>query len=403
MTVPAPECTALKIESVSSYVIRIPRNFRDAIGGAGSPSSLQLTNRRYRSAESYSTVYSQDIECLLVKIEAGGFIGWGEAQAPVAPEICHAIIEHLVGPLVVGAPAMPAATFRRLYDAMRVRGHSGSFYLDALAAVDLALWDLLGKVTGKSVSDLLGGASRSSIPSYVSGLLGTEHKSQVEYAMSKVQQGAKAFKVYWSDCFDQGLSLIERLRAQLPAKTEIYVDTLWRMNRQQAAEYANRLADLHVGWLEAPLIPEDIAGHIWLCSVSRTAIAIGESYRSSWDFGRLTEERAADILQPDLGRCGITTTREVIEMCARHNMGFAPHVSIGLGPQLAAALHTSAIAPTLIRTECNPDVLAVARKFSNIDMEQEFSEFRIPAGPGLGVDISEHALQPYVTATTTVT
>lgn len=392
----------LKIESVSSYVVRVPRNFAQAIGGAGSPSILQSGERRYRRAKSYSTVYSQEIECLLVQVKAGGYVGWGEAQAPVAPEICHAIIEHLVGPLLVGEPApAPAATYSRLYDGMRVRGHSGGFYLDALAAIDIALWDLLGKVTGKPLAELLGGPLRTSIPLYVSGLLGDDLDSQINYALEKVEHGATAFKVYWPDCFDQGLKLIERLRAKLP-QIDIYVDALWRMDRHQAARYAEALAALRVGWLEAPLMPEDIAGHAWLCDVSKTPIAIGESYRSTWDFERLADERAADILQPDLGRCGITTTRFITELCAGRSLGFAPHVSISLGLQLAAAIHVAAVAPTLVRVESNPGILAVAQKFSDISAKDEFSLFEVPDRPGLGVDISEKALQPYVTASTTI-
>jgi galactonate dehydratase len=118
---------------------------------------------------------------------------------------------------------------------------------------------------------------------------------------------------------------------------------------------------------------------------------------------RLVEEFAAHILQPDLGRCGITTTRFITQLCASRNLGFAPHVSISLGPQLAAALHVSAVAPTLIRAESNPDVLAVARKFSNIAVVREFAEFQIPAGAGLGIEVFEEKLHPFVTASATLT
>ena len=394
----------LAVDSVSSYVVRVPRNFERAIGGAGSPSALETSARRYSSARTYSTVYSQEIECLLVKIAAGQHVGWGEAQAPVAPEICHAIVEHLVGPLVVGrSAASPASTYTYLYDAMRVRGHSGGFYLDALAAIDMALWDLLGKVTGTPVCDLLGGRVRDTIPAYVSGIPGNTSDECLHYAMDRAKLGATAFKVFWTNDFDRELRLLQKLRAELPPTTELYVDSLWRMNTQQAAYYSRALAELRIGWLEAPLIPEDIRGHSWLCGVAGTPIAVGESYRSSFDFVRLVEESAAHILQPDLGRCGITTTRFVTQLCATRNLGFAPHVSIGLGPQLAAALHVSAAAPTLIRAESNPDVLEVARKFSDITAVRELAEFRVPSGPGLGIAMSEERLHPFVTAHATLT
>lgn len=402
-SVPEPDGQFV-VDSVSSYVVRIPRNFDRAVGGAGSPAVLKNPKQRYSAAQSYSTVYSQEIECLLVKVVAGEYVGWGEAQAPVAPEVCHAIIEHLVGPLVVGqSAASPSSMYSRLYDAMRVRGHSGGFYLDALAAIDMALWDLLGKVTGKPICDLLGGRVRKTIPSYVSGLPGKDQEECLHYAKERAKQGATAFKVYWTNDFDCELRLLQRLRRELPATTDLFVDTLWRMTTQQAVYYSQALAELRIGWLEAPLIPEDIRGYAWLCSVARTPIAIGESYRSTFDFTRIVDESAAHVLQPDLGRCGITTTRFVTELCASRNLGFAPHVSISLGPQLAAALHVSAVAPTLIRAESNPDVLAVARKFSDIGVVREFAEFQIPAGSGLGIEVSEEKLHPFVMASAILT
>jgi D-galactarolactone cycloisomerase len=392
----------LPVDSITTYVVRIPRNFETAVGGGGSPSVLSSGSPRYRKASAYATVYSQEIECLLVKIKAGDYIGWGEAQTPVAPEICNSILEYLAGPLLIGQNALaPARVYDILYDAMRVRGHFGGFYLDALAAIDIALWDITGKAAGLPVSSLLGKTPQKTIPIYVSGVTGSGLDSQMEYAMCRVNEGAEAFKIFWPDSFSEGLVLIQGLRKSFPA-VELYVDALWRMNRDEAAYYAKALAEERVSWLEAPFMPEEMTDHAWLRSTSPVPIAIGESYRGRYEFQRIVETRSADVLQPDLGRCGITGAHYVSDLAASSGLSFAPHISISLGPQLAAAIHVSSCSPSLIRAEVNPQVLAVAQKFIDVSLSATLAHIQTPASPGIGITVSESGLQPYIAATATV-
>lgn len=392
----------LQVDSLTSYALRIPRDFDRAIGGAGSPSVLSNGTARYRSASSYATVYSNEIEALLIKVTAGDYVGWGEAQTPIAPEICHSILEHLAGPLLIGQNALsPADVYRTLYDAMRVRGHSSGFYLDALAAIDIALWDICGKAVNRPTCSLLSKDAKPQVPLYISGVSGANTEEQLDYAINAAEQGAKAFKIFWPNSFEEGFSLIRQLRQKLP-QVDLYVDALWRLNREEAAYYAAALGEQRVAWLEAPFMPEDLAAHAWLRSVSPIPIAIGESYRGLVEFQRVFEAGAADVLQPDLGRCGISTAYSVAQIAQSKKLSFAPHVSISLGPQLAAAIHVSAASPALIRAEINPQILAVAQRFTNIPLIVTKAHFVTPTSPGLGVSISESSLQPYVAMTATV-
>ncbi len=393
----------LKVDSITSYVLRIPRDFRAALGGAGSPSSLTQGTARYRSAASYATVYSGEIECLLVKVVAGEYIGWGEAQTPIAPEICHSILEHLAGPLLIGLDALqPEATYQSLYDAMRVRGHGGGFYLDALAAIDIALWDIRAKVANLPVASLLSDHPADRVPLYISGLPGVTTEERLQYAIEMASQGTPAFKIFWVDALDEGLSLVRQVRESLP-DVDLYVDALWRLDPEQASFYAQQLSLLRVGWLEAPFMPEEIAAHSRLQRESTLPIAIGESYRGRSEFQRIFDEQAACVLQPDLGRCGIGTASWVARSAFERGLGFAPHVSISLGPQLAAAIHLSASSPALIRTEINPQILAVAQQFVTVPLQVSASHFVIPTLPGLGVSIAEDAIAPFVAARATIT
>ena len=136
----------MKIRSVTAFAIRIPRNMSEARGTAGSPAQLVAGTSAYRSAVSYQTLYSSMIETALIRIETDdGLIGWGEAQSPVAPEVVVSIVGTILGPLLLGEdPMAHERLWSRMYNAMRVRGHTGSFLLDAIAGIDTALWDIRG-------------------------------------------------------------------------------------------------------------------------------------------------------------------------------------------------------------------------------------------------------------------
>jgi D-galactarolactone cycloisomerase len=393
----------LKVDSVTALALRIPRDFGGGIGGAGSPSQLSRGTQRYRKAASFSTVYSEDIECLLVKVTACGLTGWGEAQTPIAPEICFSVLEHLAGPLLIGQSAVdPTGAYNNLYDAMRVRGHSAGFYLDALAALNIALWDIAGQAACKPVHQLLGASARPNIPLYISGLPGATQEEQVHFALERAQEGTSAFKVFWGTGLDDCLRLICSLRDILPETTELYMDALWRMNEAEAVDCARLLLAERVGWLEAPFMPEEIAAHARLRKLTSLPIAIGESYRSSYQFRDIIDAGAASILQPDLGRCGISVSHQIAQWAADNNLDFAPHISISLGPQILAALHVSAVAPTLIRAETNPQVLSVAQMSMTAALTVTPTHFELPNQPGLGASIAQEALAPFIVAETTI-
>lgn len=395
---------SLPIRSITTYVMRVPRNFGDAIGGAGTPAELNSGTARYSRAASYGTIYSQSLEAFLVRIEAGDFVGWGEAQAPIAPEVCQAIFEHVLAPLLLGQNADdPAAVYRMLYESMRVRGHWNGFFPDALAAVDIALWDIVGQARSLPIHAMLSADAHPNIPTYVSGVVGRSIEEQVAFAGEKSSKGAEAFKVFWPGSFDGGYTLLHALRSELPAATELFVDVLWRLDMNQALFYAALFADLNIGWFEAPLPPENLTLHAELAAASPVAIAIGECYRSLADFTQIATLPAASVLQPDLGRCGITLTAQVADLCCQQGLRFAPHVSIGMGPQIAAAMHVSAATSSLLRMEVNPQILSIAQQFLRHPLKFDAAIAHAPVAPGLGIEVDQEKVDQYTTRSTTHT
>ena len=189
----------MRLDSITTFAVRIPREQLSARGGAGSPASLKGSAGDYRIAEHYPTVYSRNLETLLVKIiTSEGFTGWGEAQAPVVPEAAQQIVNVLLAPLLLAVDASSPLHIREmLYNAMRVRGHFGGFYIDAISAVDCALWDIAGKRCGLPVYKMLGGPVQSALPVYISGLEG----QTVEETSSIVRSASRHRRICCQDFY----------------------------------------------------------------------------------------------------------------------------------------------------------------------------------------------------------
>jgi D-galactarolactone cycloisomerase len=125
-------------------------------------------------------------------------------------------------------------------------------------------------------------------------------------------------------------------------------------------------------------------------------IALGESYRTRFELRPFFERGAVSVLQPDLGRSGITETRKLAVLADTFHVPIAPHVSLGLGPQLAAGLHLAAATTNLARLEYNGRVYDIANRFLRAPLPDHVAEMKPPEGPGLGITVDETALAPYV-------
>src|SRR5690606_25185564 len=161
----------VKIVSVSAFPLRVPpaeTYWGARTWGEGTGADLDayppVARRRY--------AYSRTIDTVLVRVETDdGVVGWGECKAPVAPSVAAACVNELLRPIVLGSSLDAiAVTWERMYAAMRVRGHDSGFWLEAIAGVDIALWDAWGRTLGQPVYALLGGAFREAAPVYASGV-----------------------------------------------------------------------------------------------------------------------------------------------------------------------------------------------------------------------------------------
>ena len=375
----------MRIRSVESFPIRLPRDIGEATGRAGSPTVLAAGASSYRWSQVFPCLYSTDFETAVVRLTTDcGKVGWGEAQAPLAPEVACAIVDRLLAPVLVGqefdaSPAGVAWWWDRMYSAMRVRGQTGGFMLDAISGVDIALWDLAGKAAGKPVCELLSAAPKRSIPAYFSGLPSSGRGDAARRAMD---QGFGMFKLFY-DTADA--SAFFSAMDTLP-EASYAVDALWRHTPDSAVAFGRELDARGATWFEAPLAPEDPHAHGELAAAIVTPVAIGESYRTRFELAPFFQAGAVEVLQPDLGRCGITEGMRLAAEAARRGIPVVPHLSIAFGPQIAAALHFAAAASNCDLAEFNPSVLDTANRFLASPLAMVGGAYVVPGEPGLGIE-----------------
>jgi galactonate dehydratase len=362
--------------------VRLPRDAAAAQGTAGSPTALSGSGG-YRWSTAYPVLYSVNFETALVRVElSNGLVGWGEAQAPLAPEVACTIAGHLLRPAVVGeefdgSPQQIAALWERMYATMRVRGHSGGFMLDAMSGVDIALWDLAGKLAEKPVASLLAAAPKQTVPAYLSGTSGATVAERAAFAARHAAEGFSLVKLYYETEWRDLLAVADAL----PAGMQFAVDALWHLPPADAVEMARELDARNARWLECPLYPEDVAGHAALAAAITTPLALGESYRTLAELQPFLS--IAKILQPDLGRVGITG---FMKIAAAFPGPVVPHLSIAMGPQVAAAIHVAAAAGNCDLCEFNPNVLATANAFLAEPLRCEGGRYHVPFAQGLGIE-----------------
>ncbi len=380
------DCFPLKITTPQAY-----------LGG-----EVKASDSDYYYRPEYRCVYSRKMETCLVKITTdSGHVGWGEALAPVVPQVIAELITHLFAPLLTGqSPFASQVLNARMYDAMRDRGHITGYHIDALAAVDIALWDLKGQILNQPVYQLLGGAFREQIPCYVSGLPEPDLPARCALALRWQQKGFNAIKLALGYGVQQDIENVRAIRDALGPQASLFLDAHWNYSVAQAAELANALHPLGVGFLEAPLLPEDIAGHRELRAKSPLPIALGETERTRYQFKPFIEQRAMDIVQPDVGRTGITELMHIASLAQTWNLQVAPHLSVGLGPCIAASIHVAAALPNLFMLEYQPPVFELANQLLDTPLVCEAGHYTLPQGAGLGIAVNEARVRESVMGVT---
>ena len=367
--------------------------------GVGERPEMGTVRRGYRSVPPYRALFSDNLETMLVRVTTDeGISGIGEAQAPIGPEVAQSIVKHLLGPLLIGAdPLDRDVLWDRMFGGLRDRGHPTGFALDAIAALDIALWDVAGKALGLPISKLMGGAYRDRLPAYVSGVSGKTREARRETILSYREQGFSAFKLFIGHGVREDVAELAAAREAAGDDATLMADAHWMYDVPAATALGRELERLSYAWLEAPLQPEDVSGHAKLAAALDIAIAVGEPYRSRYEFLPFFEARALEVAQPDVGRAGgLSECRKIAAMAETYSIPIAPHQGYSLGVYIAAAVQLAAAIPNFLIMEFQPSVQQWSERMLTEPPRYRAGAVEVPDRPGLGTDLRWDLLAPYM-------
>jgi galactonate dehydratase len=380
------------IRSVESFIISIPRD-TPYLGPLGPGESINP--RGYLIRQGNRAIYPSTDMSVLIKITADdGTVGWGETYGIVAPDAVTSIIDDVLGPVMVGRDPRDAVVIQEdLYDLMRVRGFFGGYYVDAIAGVDIAVWDLFGKLVGQPVVKLLGGQRMAQIPAYVSGLPRATLDQRLELAREFRARGFDAFK-YAAAVSQEGIVREMRvLREGLGPDVKLMVDLHWKFTAQEAIQLIDQLAPYQPYFVEAPCQPEDIEGQAHVGASIKVPLALGEEWRTVFEVRPRLERRSMSIIQPEMGHTGISQFMQIARMANAFHVKVIPHASIGIGIFQAASLHATAALPNCPMHEYQHSVFDRNLQYVKTTMRCANGQFTLPQGPGLGTEPHEDVWQ----------
>src|SRR6478752_10113903 len=236
-----------RVAKVEVFSITIPRD-TPYLGAIRSEETVNAKGYVVRSHN--RTVYPTVDRSVVVRIEtSGGAVGWGETYGIVAPGAAMAIIDDLLADFVIGRDPRDAAVIHDdLYDLMRVRGYTGGFYLDALAAIDIALWDLNARLADRPLVAMLGGRRHERLPAYISGLPKRTRAERADFAAEWQAKGFDSFKFAAPVADDGNVAEIATLRERLGPEARIACDMHWVHTAEEAVA-AIRAMEPHGLWL----------------------------------------------------------------------------------------------------------------------------------------------------------
>jgi len=373
------------IRSVETFVVALPRDV-PYLGPLGDGESIN--ERGYFVRRGNRTIYPTVDRSVLVKITADdGTVGWGETYGIVAPQAVIAIVADVFAPLLIGRePVEIPAIWDELYSLMRVRGHWSGFFTDALAAIDIALWDLAGKRAGQPVVQMLGGARHERIPAYASGLPRATLAERVDLARELVAQGFRGVKFAAVVSNEGVVAEMRALREALGPDIEIMVDLHWKYTATEAITLIRALEPWRPYFAEAPCAPEDMDAQADVAANVTVPIAGGEEWSTLFQVRPRLAHRCVSVIQPEVAHTGISQAAAIGRFAIGQGVRVMPHATIGIGIFHAASLHVAASLSEVPFHEYQHSVFDANLRFLDTRMRCVAGAFELPVGAGLGVE-----------------
>jgi len=348
--------------------------------------------------------YSERCICIVKVTASNGQFGWGEGYGPAG--VIEAGIKFLE-PIVLGQNPLEneviwSSMYRKTLDYAR-RG----VLVASLSAIDIAIWDLKGKILGLPVSTLLGGAHRKKIKPYATGLYFTDHNDPSrdfaeEVALYK-SQGFKAIKMKVGLGVNEDFENIKRMRELLGDNIQLMIDSNHAYTLREAIALSRKIEQFDISWFEEPVSPEYYQQYNELRNKTSIPISGGECEYLRFGFHQLLRNKSVDIIQPDIcASGGLTEAKRISTLASTYGIDVVPH-TWGTSIGIHVALHFISNLENMPGRMKSPDFLMEYDQtenglrdrltFPKIKMKDGMIE--VPTVPGLGIEVDEKVLMEY--------
>jgi L-alanine-DL-glutamate epimerase-like enolase superfamily enzyme len=339
---------------------------------------------------------------LVVEVRSDtGLVGIGEAA--LSPRLAKQVIDLYLEPVLVGSnPFDTEYLWQYMYRKTMAFGRKG-IAMVAISAVDIAIWDLIGKAVKQPLFRLLGGKTKLKIPVYASRLYSQSLEQLAKEAQVYKDQGFQAMKLRfgWGPVdgaagMQRNIQLVRTVREVVGDEIDLMADAYMGWTLDYAQRMIPLLEPYNLRWLEEPVIPDDIAGYAALKGMRRIPIAGGEHEFTLYGFRQLLDSRAVDYIQFDTNRVGgITQARKVAALAEAHSVPVVPHAGQLHNYHLVMASYNSPMAEyfPIVDVEVGNELFWYIFKGEPIPQNGyiELDENR----PGLGLEIDEEALKRF--------
>ncbi len=330
-----------------------------------------------------------------------GLVGIGNAA--LAPQVTKQVIDLYLKPLLIGKdPWDVEFLWQHMYRKTMAFGRRG-LGMVAISALDIALWDILGKSAKQPVYRLLGGRTKPRIPVYASRLYSVELNELAAEAKRYKSEGYKAMKLRFgwgptdgADGMHRNLNLVRTVRETVGDGIDVMADAYMGWTLDYAKRMLPLLEPFNLRWLEEPVIPDDMHGYAELKSYGRIPIAGGEHEFTSYGFRDLLQARALDYIQFDTNRVGgLTQARKIAALAEAYSVPVIPHAGQMHNYHVVMASLNSPMAEyfPVVDVEVGNELFwyifngEPKAKDGFIDLEEDV--------PGLGLTINEAALKDF--------
>ncbi len=319
------------------------------------------------------------------------------------------LIEEFVGQFVMGEnPLNIELIWDRMYGTRHDLRHPSLYATPVISAIDMALWDILGKASNQPIYNLLGGMYHEKLRAYAympsEGLV--EHPERAgDVAAKLLEEGNSACKI---DPFmplfpirdiplkeiENAAKIFESIRSTVGNELEVGIGTHGQLTTYSAIRVADFLEPYHPFWFEEPVMPENVDEMARVARHTSIPIATGERLVTKYEFAKVLQAQAAQIIQLDVGQCGgITEAKKIATMAEAHYAVIAPHMYCG-PVAAAAAIQIDTCSPNFMIQEANQGPLH--KKIFKEPLVFENGYIVPPTGPGLGIEFDEAVLKAHL-------